>query len=52
MQLLNNEDPDETLYSVASHLGLYCLLRPVCPILMLNTVFVKSADPESSQDLH
>ena len=27
----NSVDPDETLRSVASHLGLYCLLRPVCP---------------------
>ena len=25
-------DPDETPRSAASHLGLYCLLRPVCPI--------------------
>ena len=24
-------DPDETPRSAASHLGLYCLLRPVCP---------------------
>ena len=27
----NSVDPDETSRSVASHLGLYCLLRPVCP---------------------
>ena len=27
----NSVDPDETPRSVASHLGLYCLLRPVCP---------------------
>ena len=26
----NNVDPDETPHSAASHLGLYCLLRPVC----------------------
>ena len=24
-------DPDETLRSATSHLGLNCLLRPVCP---------------------
>ena len=27
----NSVDPDETPHSVASHLGLYCLLMPVCP---------------------
>ena len=27
----NSVDPDETPCSAASHLGLYCLLRPVCP---------------------
>ena len=27
----NSVDPDETPRSVASHLGLNCLLRPVCP---------------------
>ena len=27
----NSLDPDETPHSAASHLGLYCLLRPVCP---------------------
>ena len=27
----NSVDPDETPRFVASHLGLYCLLRPVCP---------------------
>ena len=27
----NSVNPDETPHSVASHLGLYCLLRPVCP---------------------
>ena len=27
----NSIDPDETPHSAASHLGLYCLLRPVCP---------------------
>ena len=26
----NSVDPDETPHSAASHLGLYCLLRPVC----------------------
>ena len=26
----NSVDPDETLHSVASHLGLHCLLSPVC----------------------
>ena len=29
--MANSVDPDETLRSAASHLGLYCLLRPVCP---------------------
>ena len=27
----NSVDPDETPRSAASHLGLYCLLKPVCP---------------------
>ena len=27
----NSVDPDETPLSAASHLGLHCLLRPVCP---------------------
>ena len=27
----NSVDPDGTPRSAASHLGLYCLLRPVCP---------------------
>ena len=27
----NSVDPDETPSSTASHLGLNCLLRPVCP---------------------
>ena len=29
--MANSVDPDETLHSAASHLGLHCLLRPVCP---------------------
>ena len=27
----NGVDPDRMLHSLASDLGLYCLLRPVCP---------------------
>ena len=27
----NSVDPDEMPHSAVSHLGLYCLLRPVCP---------------------
>ena len=27
----NGVDPDKTPHSVASHLGLHCLLRPNCP---------------------
>ena len=27
----NSVDPDETPHFVASHLGLHCLLRPICP---------------------
>ena len=27
----NSTDPDEMPHSVASHLDLHCLLRPVCP---------------------
>ena len=27
----NSADPDEMPHSVASHLGLHCLLTPVCP---------------------
>ena len=29
--MANSVDPDETPRSAASHLGLYSLLRPVCP---------------------
>ena len=29
--MANSVGPDETPRSAASHLGLYCLLRPVCP---------------------
>ena len=29
--MANSVDPDETPLSAASHLGLNCLLRPVCP---------------------
>ena len=29
--MANSVDPDETPHSAASHLGLNCLLRPVCP---------------------
>ena len=29
--MANSVDPDETPRSAASHLGLNCLLRPVCP---------------------
>ena len=29
--MANSVDPDETPRSAASHLGLHCLLRPVCP---------------------
>ena len=28
--MANSVDPDEMLHSAASHLGLHCLLRPVC----------------------
>ena len=27
----NSVDPDETPRSAYSHLGLYCLLKPICP---------------------
>ena len=29
--MANSVDPDEMPHSAASHLGLYCLLKPVCP---------------------
>ena len=29
--MANSVDPDETPHSAASHLGLNCLLMPVCP---------------------
>ena len=29
--MANSVHPDETPRSAASHLGLYCLLRPICP---------------------
>ena len=29
--MANTVDPDQTPHSVASDLGLHCLLRPVCP---------------------
>ena len=40
----NSVDPDETPRSAASHLGLYCLLRPVC----LNT-YGKYGKPQFKQ---
>ena len=30
--MANSVDPDQMPHSVASDLGLHCLLRPVCPI--------------------
>ena len=30
-RVANNVDPDDTPRFAASHLGLHCLLRPVCP---------------------
>ena len=30
-RVANNADPDQMPHSVASDLGLHCLLRPVCP---------------------
>ena len=30
-RVANRVDPDETPRSAASHLGLLCLLRPICP---------------------
>ena len=30
-RVANSVDPDEMPRSAASHLGLYCLPRPVCP---------------------
>ena len=43
--MANSEDPDETPRSAASHLGLQCLPRPVCP----NTYDkVMSSDVEKS----
>ena len=27
----NSVDSDQTMHSVASDLGLHCLLRPICP---------------------
>ena len=34
--MANSVDPDKTPHSVASHMGLHCLLRPVCPIHVIN----------------
>ena len=31
--VINSVDPNEKPRSVASHLGLHCLLRPVCPTI-------------------
>ena len=49
--MANSVDPDETPRSAASHLGLNCLLRPVCPNTYgkygssrLTTVFRDSVD--------
>ena len=36
--MANRVDPDQMLHSVASDLGLHCLLRPGCPILRENMV--------------
>ena len=39
--MANSVDPDEMPHSAASHLGLHCLLRPVCPVHMVNMVVCK-----------
>ena len=35
----NSVDPDETPHIAASHQGLHCLLRRVCPNITLNTLY-------------
>ena len=52
--MANSVDPDETSRSAASHLGLYCLLKPVCPntygkygILNLNLLFQAISQKEA-----
>ena len=46
--MANSVDPDETPHSVASHLGLYCLLRPVCPKTYGKYGMANSADPDQT----
>ena len=31
--MANSVDPDQTLHSAASDLGIHCVLRPVCPTI-------------------
>ena len=40
--MANSVDPDQTPHSAASHLGLHCLLRPVCQNTYVNTVHCKT----------
>ena len=47
--MANSVDPDETRRSVASHLGLHCLLRPVGPNTYGKVKHSKSHAPTVSQ---
>ena len=53
--VVNSVDPDQTPRSAASDLGLYCLLRHVCPsvrILRVNTVRIRLNSDYVSVDEH
>ena len=49
--MANSVDPDQTLYSVASNLGLHCVLRPG-PVLMVIMVAKDMSDSNLKHFLH
>ena len=47
-KVANSVDPDQTPHIVASDLGLHCLLRPICPNIILVNI-VQSWDIEGHE---
>ena len=45
-RVANSVDRDQTPRSAASDLGLYCLLRPVCPNIRIISNIIKSSPSE------
>ena len=50
--MANCVDPDETPHSAASHLGLHCLLRSVCPNIYGNFSETKNSPFINIRDYH